>query len=185
VKSGAIGKLEVINLEKHPEIAQEMGVRTVPWVRIGEYELEGNYTPGELAKWAVKAASPEGMKDYFSELLNIGQIAKVYALITSHPGHVKHLFSLLSDPETALNVRVGIGALMEDLAVDGRLNDSITTLGELTRHENAQIRTDACHYLSLTGQADALPYIKNLLDDEDASVREIAEESLEAIINNQ
>jgi glutaredoxin len=181
IKTGAIGKLEVINLDKHPEVAREKGIRSVPWVQIGEFELQGNYTPGELASWAVKAASPDGMKDYFSELLNTGQIKKVNTLIGRHPERIDHLFTLLSNPETALNVRVGIGALMEDLAADGRLRTSITRLGELTQHDNATIRTDACHYLSLTGEPSALPYIKHLLDDPDASVREVAHESLQAL----
>ena len=41
VKSGVIGKLVVVNIEQHPEVARELGVRSVPWVRIGPFELEG------------------------------------------------------------------------------------------------------------------------------------------------
>ena len=40
-EAGIIRKLEAINIEEHPEIAQAAGVRTVPWVRIGPFELEG------------------------------------------------------------------------------------------------------------------------------------------------
>ena len=33
VKQGAIGRLEVVNLEQHPEVGQALGVRSVPWLR--------------------------------------------------------------------------------------------------------------------------------------------------------
>ena len=76
VKKGVIGKLEVVNLEVDPETAQQLGVRSVPWVRIGPYELEGQQTPAELAAWAERAANDEGMKDYLSELINSANINK-------------------------------------------------------------------------------------------------------------
>jgi HEAT repeat protein len=40
------------------------------------------------------------------------------------------------------------------------------------------VRADACHYLGLTGAGAAADYIRPLLDDKDAEVREIAAESL-------
>ena len=33
VKRGAIGRLQVVNIEAHPEEAQAIGVRSVPWLR--------------------------------------------------------------------------------------------------------------------------------------------------------
>jgi thioredoxin-like negative regulator of GroEL len=55
--SGHIDTLETYNIEEHPDIAQHYGVRSVPWVRIGEFELEGLRSEKELREWAVKAAS--------------------------------------------------------------------------------------------------------------------------------
>ena len=52
VKQGVIASLEVVNLEKKPDIAEQLGVRTVPWVRIGWYELEGLHSRAELQYWA-------------------------------------------------------------------------------------------------------------------------------------
>ncbi|WP_172838730.1 HEAT repeat domain-containing protein [Solemya velesiana gill symbiont] len=48
----------------------------------------------------------------------------------------------------------------------------------LTRAEEPQIRADACHYLSLTENSEALNAIRPLLADEDPEVREIAMESI-------
>ena len=41
VKQGAIGRLEAVNLEQHPEVGQALGVRSVPWIRVGRIELAG------------------------------------------------------------------------------------------------------------------------------------------------
>ena len=41
LKQGRIGRLDVVNLAVHPETGQALGVRSVPWTRIGPFELEG------------------------------------------------------------------------------------------------------------------------------------------------
>ena len=68
VKSGDIGRLEVVNIGTRPEIAQQYGVRTVPWMRIGPFELEGLRSPAELKQWVERAGTPEGLAEYFHEL---------------------------------------------------------------------------------------------------------------------
>lgn len=60
VKQGNIGRLEVVNIVSHPEIASELGVRSVPWFRIGNFELEGSHTPEELRIWAERASQTDG-----------------------------------------------------------------------------------------------------------------------------
>ena len=181
VKKGEISQLTIINLEQNPEIANKLGVRSVPWVRIGPFELEGQQTPAELASWAKRAASNEGIREYISELLNTGGIAKAEALILNNPGYFSFLLELFADDATSLNIRVGIGALMEMLAEKDFLQSHIEDLGKLTQHDNVQMRIDACHYLSLTRDRSALPFIEQLLSDEDATVREVAKESLETL----
>ena len=47
-RTGDIGRLEVVNIGARPDIAQQFGVRTVPWVRLGPFELEGLRSPAEL-----------------------------------------------------------------------------------------------------------------------------------------
>ena len=48
IKAGRIGRLEVINIASHPEEAEARGVRGVPWIRIGPFELSGAHTRQEL-----------------------------------------------------------------------------------------------------------------------------------------
>jgi glutaredoxin len=179
LKSGHISKLEHHNIEEHPELARELGVRTVPWVRIGSFELAGLRSEQELRTWAEKAASGTGLTHWLDELLSSGDINTPLERIRSEPAAMDALLELFTDPDTQLNTRIGISAIMEDLAGTGTLGAIVDQLGKLTRHEDARVRGDACHYLSLSDNPEAVTYIKPLLTDKDTHVREIARESLE------
>lgn len=177
-ESGHVGKLETYNIEENPEIARQTGVRTVPWVRIGPFELGGMRSESELRQWADKAGSVSGLADYLNELLATGNISKALEMVRRDETSLQALMALFSDPETGLNIRIGISAIMEELEGSERLNGLIDRLGELTRHPAPHIRGDACHYLALTGNPQAVSYIRPLLEDSDASVRTLARESL-------
>lgn len=179
VKAGTLGSLKIVNIEQRGDIARELGVRTVPWVRIGPFELEGLRSEKELREWAVKATANTGMTDWLDELLSSGNIRKPLERIKSEPALMDALLELFTDPDTGLNIRIGISAIMEDLQGTETLSSIVNRLGELTRHEDARIRGDACHYLALSGDPAATAYIKPLLKDEDENVREVARESLE------
>ena len=179
VKAGTLGSLKIVNIEQRGDIARELGVRTVPWVRIGPFELEGLRSEKELREWAVKATANTGMTDWLDELLSSGNISKPLERIKSEPALMDSLLELFTDPDTGLNIRIGISAIMEDLQGTETLSSIVNRLGELTRHEDARIRGDACHYLALSGDPAATAFIKPLIKDEDKNVREVARESLE------
>ena len=88
------------------------------------------------------------------------------------------LLPLIADEERRINVRIGVGAILEGLADSTDLSVLIEPLGKLTQHEQISTRVDACHYLSLTGSVKAVPYLEECLQDEHDEVREIARESL-------
>ncbi len=178
---GVIGKVETVVIEDHPERAAELGVRSVPWVRLGPFELAGLRSVQELRSWAEKAGTDAGMAGYLDELLSTGNIDKGMALVRDNPGTMKALLLLLADPDTQLNTRIGISVIMEELADSGPLQAIIEQLGELTRHAQASVRGDACHYLALSGSSAATAWIRPLLEDDDAGVREIARDGLDRL----
>ena len=79
---------------------------------------------------------------------------------------------------------IGISAIMEDLAGTEQLRGLVDRLGELTRHDEARIRGDACHYLELAGDPAAAVYLRPCLKDPDAEVREVAQEALQQLQDN-
>ena len=178
LKQGRLSRLEVINVAVRPDYAQSLGVRSVPWTRIGPFELEGAQSASDLAEWTERAASGTGLGRYYSHLLESQRLEKVVEMIRKSPASLNELLLLMDEEDTPMAVRIGIGALFEELQGEPLLGDVLPQLEMLTRSENAHTRGDACHYLGLTGSAEAIPPVTRLLEDENADVREIAAESL-------
>ena len=183
LKEGRLTRLNVLNASVAPAEAEALGARSVPWFRIGRFEFEGVMPAGELREWVTLAGSGAGLTRYFDHLLGTGGLARAETLAAGSAGNLLALIALLGMPDTSLNVRIGIGAIIESLAGDPHLAGVIPQLGELTRASDPAVRADACHYLALTEQASALPYIKHCLDDEDSEVQAIARESALALAN--
>lgn len=117
----------------------------------------------------------------FSAQLSTGRAAEVTERIRKEPSSMQILMDYLGDPRTALSVKIGIGVVMEDFAGTDLLRQQIPGLGKLSRHKQAGIRADACHYLGLTGDKAAVPYLQACLQDKDEEVKEVAAEALEEI----
>ena len=181
VKANKIRRLKVVNINEEPGVAEALGVRSVPWVQLGPFEVEGVHSPAELKSWAEKAISPNGLADYYSVLFKTGQLAKVIQHINKDNTRFGVLIDLLANSDTELQVRIGIGAVMEEFEGTELLRSMTERLGRLTLAVDNTIRSDACHYLGLTHDSRAVTYLENCLSDPDAEVREIAAESLDSI----
>ena len=181
VKTGKIGRLEVINIAQHPELARRRGVRGVPWLRLGPFELSGAHSPSELARLALQAGSETGMMQYLRDSLETGELDRIIRACRRSPQLLSPLLALAGALETPFAVRIGVGAVLEDLAADGLLSDLKDQIATLAASPHAQIRADAAHFLGLTGSDKARPVLELLGRDEDQEVREIAAESLAAL----
>jgi len=178
LKRGDIGRLEVVNIEVHGEVASSLGVRGVPWVRLGPFELVGALSSGELAVWARRAMTADGMADAFHDLLKTGGAGQVLRLVRDEPGRLAALLPIVANPDASLNVRLGAGMVFEEFAGSPELRALIPSLCDLVRHDDARVRADAAHVLGLSRDAAARPCLEPLLGDADADVREIAADSL-------
>ena len=106
---------------------------------------------------------------------------RAQALIEADPALLAAVLPIVGNVEASLNVRLGAGVLLEEFAGSDTLRALLPRLGELSQHADARVRADACHYLGLTGDAAARPWLDARTADEDADVREIAAESLQAL----
>jgi hypothetical protein len=178
IKAGKLDHLEVVNLASHPERGAEIGVRSVPWTRIGPFELTGSQSPADLAQWVDYASEGSGWAAYYAHLLENRQLEKTLALIRRTPDTLTDLLRLIDADDTPMSVRIGISAIMEDLQNSSLLQGMIPELEQLALSATQQIRADACHFLGLTGDAKVIPTVRRLLEDDDPDVREIALETL-------
>jgi len=181
VKKGLIGRLEVVNVVARPDIAEQQGVRTVPWVRLGDFELEGLHSAGELHQWAERAGSEAGLAEYYADLFKHGQLPKALAAIRKYPGHISALLALAQDPDTELTVRIGVSAVMEDAAGSALLQSQLPALMGLAQHSDPRVRSDACHFLALTRSKSAIVPLETLTLDTEPAVQEVAKDCLEEL----
>jgi len=181
VKAGRLGELRVVNVEQRPEISRSLGIRTVPWVRLGPFQLTGLRGRQELETWATRAASESGLAEGFHVMLKEGALDPVIAAVREDPARLAAVLPIVANPEASLNVRIGAGAVLEAFAGDPALRALIPRLAELSAHADPRVRADACHYLGLTGETAVRPLLQARLEDPDADVREIAAESLAAL----
>lgn len=181
LKQGLIGRIEVVNIQARPELARTMDIRSVPWLRIGPFELTGLHSQAELALWARRAATPEGLAEAFHDMLKTGGLARVLAMLETDPVRLAALLPILANPEASLNVRLGAGAVLEHLAGSQALRLLIPALCELVRHADGRVRADACYALGLSGHESARDCLLPALADTDAEVREIAAEALDSM----
>ena len=181
VKQAAIGKLTVVNVAAHPELAAEYGVRAAPWLRLGPFTLTGAHTLAELRQWVEWSNGDEGVAHYVEHLLKEGGFKQAGIFIAEDTQRLKPLLAVVADPGKNIEVRAGVSALLESYSNAPPLQNLIPQLGELTHHTDHRVRADACHLLGLSGSADARPYLATCANDSNEEVREIAEESMQLI----
>lgn len=181
MKAGQISQLRIVNIETNPEVAAELGVRSVPWLQIGPFELSGSRSKQELSLWLKRASSFDGVTDYLEEVLAEGKIKYANKLIQRYPQALENVIDMMADPEARINVRLGVGVIIEEIAESEQFRVMIPRLVEYLSNSDARIRGDACHYLSLTGDRTYIPEIEKLLSDESEEVREIAQDSLDEL----
>lgn len=183
VKQAAIGKLTVVNVTAHPDMAAEYGVRSAPWLRLGPFTLTGAQTPAELRQWTEWSSSDEGTTQYVEHLLLEGGFKQAGKFIAEDTQRLKPLLAIVADPGKSIEVRVGVDALLEFYSNKPPLQKLLPQLAELTTHADHRVRADACHLLGLSGSASARPFLETCQNDSSDEVREIAAESLKQLDN--
>jgi HEAT repeat protein len=96
----------------------------------------------------------------------------------SNADNLRALLLLAAASELSMKVQLGISAVFEELHGSERLHEVVDDIGVLAENGDAKVRADAAHFLSLTQSELSIPYLQKLAKDENAEVREIAEEAL-------
>jgi len=178
LEEGEVSELVVVDATVETARAQSLGIKSVPWLQLGPFQFEGTLSLGELRTWAERAAHEDGIKIYFYEMLKSGKRAKVEHLIRQQPDRAAILGDLLLDSEASMAVRIGIGAVLEELQGSDLLDALVPKLVQILQQQEPRNRADAAHYLSLIANPAALNALRDCLQDADVEVREIAQEAL-------
>jgi hypothetical protein len=101
--------------------------------------------------------------------------------------HDESLYHLIGDMlgDERGRVRIGTIAMVETLLSENRTKivTAIPGIANLLKQPNPTIRGDAAYLLGIIGHKDALPFLLDASKDENRTVREIIQDSIN-IINN-
>ncbi len=180
LKEGRIARLLIINIAEQPDEAAKHNVRSVPWLKLGEFEMAGALTRAELEHAIDMAISEDGRQRFLFDRLKNGQLDEVVTLIERDKNQLTDLVVLLKGKDVPMTVRIGVSAVLEGLqASPSVLTNILPDLLELSESSDETMRADACHFLSLEGGEAAKKRLQECIKDNSAMVRDVAEESLE------
>lgn len=178
LKEGVIGRLQIINVAAHIEEAETRGIQSVPWTQIGAFEIEGVVSVSKLRELALGVNDDAVLDSWVLETLKAGKRSKFENLVRAQPQRIHALARLMANPETSMAIRLGIGAVLEELHGSGLTEPMIPALGDMLKSDDTLLRADACHFLTLIGGEEAKRLMQNCRTNTDSAVREIAEEWL-------
>lgn len=178
LEQGLLETLDIVNIQHDQAVAERYAVRSVPWLRLGDFIFSGALTSSELDRWIRLSQQPSGDQFYLKNRLEEGNLQSAIDYLSEHSESLSGLFKLLSDDSLKMNVRIGIGAVIEHFEGTAQLQQAVSDIRDLLRDSHGHNRADACYYLSLTGLSDVKADLEALLNDNDPEVRSIAKESL-------
>lgn len=182
VKQGELASIQVINIAVDTEFAQDNQIRSVPWLKIGPFVLTGVLSKQAILDWIKKSRSDAGTMDYLIETLSNGELDVALQMVQQRPKAIDNFLGLIANDETNINVRLGIGAIIETLDDQTILQRLLPGLVQLLQHPQARVRGDAAHFLSFIQTRESIKALEQLKHDPDADVRDIVAETLETLM---
>ena len=194
IKKGLASQLKIINLSTVTDPELYTDIRSVPMLKIENFDFRGKLTQSELTEMLTALNENRFPSYYFSNQLTDGNINKVETIIKKHPEYWITLVSLAQDIETKLQVRIGITSIFETLSTQlvksQQCNDVINLLIKASDTKEHAIRVDLIYILSLIFHANKsmahkdtektnnilTDYIHTLQNDSSDEIKEIIED---------
>ncbi|OGQ87784.1 MAG: hypothetical protein A2289_13370 [Deltaproteobacteria bacterium RIFOXYA12_FULL_58_15] len=175
-------RTEVIDIGIHKDIAERLGVRSVPLTVVdGGLSIVGIPTAEELAKHIAGRLRPDFNNEVFVSLMSSGRLSAAVALLRDKGA--EPLVTAWQGSTTA--DRMGLLLIAERvLEINPRALDSaVVELMALVDSGDAALRGDTVDLLGQIGDPRARPAIERLLADPNPDVAEIAKEVLEELVH--
>ncbi|MFH1703910.1 MAG: HEAT repeat domain-containing protein [Nitrospirota bacterium] len=124
---------------------------------------------------------PSILKKLIADHMEDGYLENIIDMFKHDSSLYEYVGELMTDKR--LRVRIGVSALIETLREEDPENVSkaIPSLLPLLKDQDPIRRGDAAHILGMIGNKDAIPFLKEIENDEDENVRTIVKEAIEEI----
>ncbi len=177
-QEGKLDELEIVDIARNPERASELGIRSAPSYLVNGVLFSGLKRRSEIEQLL---GQDEGGKwrSLLVEELSEGGMQTAREAVLEHEAARQALFDLLGDAETSLVVRIGLSAIIEELAERGLLEAYQPRLLQLAQHDDERIALDGLYYLSMLKTPEAIEALSRVAADETHPLRQQAGELLQ------
>lgn len=178
-ENGAIQSLEIIDAAKHPDLAEQFNIRSVPYYLINGVAFSGVKSASEIRQ-LLSMDETKKIEQQISQLLTEGDLGSAEDLISSNEGARKAMIQLLRSEDTELLIRIGLTAVFESLAETGIFIEFEHLFKEMSENINERIAIDAMYYLSLIATEGSIKHLSEMAQSNaSALLRDQAQELLE------
>jgi HEAT repeat protein len=124
---------------------------------------------------------PSVLKKLIADHLEEGYLENIIDMFKHDSSLYTYVGELITDER--LRVRIGVSALIETLREEDpdNVSKAIPSLFPLLKDKDPIRRGDAAYILGMIGNKDAIPFLKEIENDEDENVRTIVKEAIEEI----
>ena len=177
-QEGELDELEIIDITRNPERASQLGIRSAPSYLVNGVLFSGLKQRSEIEQLLGQNES-EKWRSLLGEELSEGGMQAAREAVLEHEAAREALFDLLDDPETPLVVRIGLSAIIEELAERGLLEAYQPRLLKLAQHEDERIALDGLYYLSMLHTPEAIQTLSRIAGDDAHPLQQQAKELLQ------
>src|SRR4030043_1046269 len=124
------------------------------------------------------------IKSMIADYMEKGFLDNIIDMFKHDSSLYAYIGNLLTDER--LVVRIGILALVETLKTENpeNLSKAMPSVIPLLKDQNPVVKGDAAYLLGMIGHVDAIPFLEEIIKDENANVRIIAKEEIEEMESN-
>jgi HEAT repeat protein len=125
--------------------------------------------------------SPSVLKKLIADHMEDGYLENIIDMFKHDSSLYTYVGELMTDER--LRVRIGVSALIETLREEDpdNVSNAIPSLFPLLKNQDPIRRGDAAYILGIIGNRYAIPFLKEIENDEDENVRTIVKEAIEEI----
>lgn len=177
-QKGAISGLQVIDVDKQPELATQHNIRSVPYYLINGVAFNGLKSRQEITR-LLRQNTTQNWLELIREELTGGNLDAAQQIITQNVSAREAMIQLLQDQQTELVVRIGLTAIIETLSSGHFLDPYEEQFIKMTQHKDERIAVDALYYLSLLSTPECLLTLSNIAKSGPKNLRDHACELLD------
>lgn len=124
---------------------------------------------------------PSALKKLIADHMENGFLENIIDMFKHDASLYAYAGELMKDER--LGVRIGVSALIETLREEDpeNISKAIPSLLPLLKDQNPIRRSDAAYLLGMIGNKDAIPFLREVENDENENVRIIVREAIEEI----